>query len=173
MKFMLEVATRARTVEIDRRAEGQRITVDNQPRLVDAARVGSHRWSLIVRDPDTGRTVSADAVVVPQNGDGSMHVYIEGHCIPVSLRGGLGRRARQEAGAQGGGPQRVTAPMPGKVVRVLVAPGDEVQPRQGLVVVEAMKMENELRAGRAGRVRDVFVTEGQSVEAGTALVVVE
>jgi biotin carboxyl carrier protein len=63
--------------------------------------------------------------------------------------------------------------MPGKVVRVLVQAGDEVQPRQGLVVVEAMKMENELRAARAGRVKEVFVTEGQSVEAGTALVVVE
>jgi biotin carboxyl carrier protein len=63
--------------------------------------------------------------------------------------------------------------MPGKVVRVLVKSGDEVHPRQGLVVVEAMKMENELRATRAGRVRNVFVSEGQSVEAGTALVVVE
>jgi biotin carboxyl carrier protein len=63
--------------------------------------------------------------------------------------------------------------MPGKVVRVLVKVGDEVQPRQGLVVVEAMKMENELRAAAAGRVREVFVSEGQSVEAGTPLVVVE
>jgi biotin carboxyl carrier protein len=63
--------------------------------------------------------------------------------------------------------------MPGKVVRVLVAPGDTVEARQGLVVVEAMKMENELRASGAGRVREVFVREGQSVEAGAALVIVE
>jgi biotin carboxyl carrier protein len=63
--------------------------------------------------------------------------------------------------------------MPGKVVRVLVKAGDEVKPRQGLIVVEAMKMENELRAAGEGRVREVFVQEGQSVEAGTALVVVE
>ena len=73
----------------------------------------------------------------------------------------------------GAGPQQVTAPMPGKVVRLLVSAGDEVQLRQGLVVVEAMKMENELRAAKAGRVREVFVREGQSVEAGTPLVVVE
>ena len=50
--------------------------------------------------------------------------------------------------------------MPGKVVRVLVKPGDEVKARQGLVVVEAMKMENELRAARDGRVRDVAVRRG-------------
>ena len=69
--------------------------------------------------------------------------------------------------------QRVNAPMPGKVVRVLVSRGDAVKARQGLVVVEAMKMENELRAARDGRVREVFVSEGQSVDAGTPLVVVE
>ena len=63
--------------------------------------------------------------------------------------------------------------MPGKVVRVLVKPGDEVKARQGLVVVEAMKMENELRAARDGRVRDVGVAEGQSVDAGAVLLVVE
>jgi biotin carboxyl carrier protein len=59
------------------------------------------------------------------------------------------------------------------VLQVLVKPGDEVAARQGLVVVEAMKMENELRSARAGRVREVLVHAGQSVEAGTALVVVE
>jgi len=63
--------------------------------------------------------------------------------------------------------------MPGKVVRVLVAAGDQVDVRQGVVVVEAMKMENELRAPRAGVVREVAVQEGASVEAGTTLVIIE
>ena len=63
--------------------------------------------------------------------------------------------------------------MPGRVVRVLVKPGDNVAARQGLVVVEAMKMENELTAPRAGRVKEVAVAEGQSVEAGRLLVIVE
>jgi biotin carboxyl carrier protein len=63
--------------------------------------------------------------------------------------------------------------MPGKVVRVLVAPGDQVTARQGLVVVEAMKMENELRSPKDGRVTDVRVQQGMSVEAGRVLVVVE
>jgi len=61
--------------------------------------------------------------------------------------------------------------MPGRVVRVLVAPGDAVEARQAVVVVEAMKMENELRAPRAGIVAEVRVAEGASVEANTVLVV--
>jgi biotin carboxyl carrier protein len=81
--------------------------------------------------------------------------------------------ARGAPAGAGSGPQRVTAPMPGKVVRVLVAAGDEVKARQGLVVVEAMKMENELRAARDGRVKDVHVAEGALVESGRLLVVVE
>jgi biotin carboxyl carrier protein len=63
--------------------------------------------------------------------------------------------------------------MPGRVVKVLVKSGDTVAARQPLVIVEAMKMENELRAPRAGTVADVRVSEGQSVEANAVLVVLE
>ena len=63
--------------------------------------------------------------------------------------------------------------MPGRVVRMLVAPGDEVAARQPVVVVEAMKMENELRSPKAGPVKDVPVAVGASVEAGRVLVVIE
>ena len=65
------------------------------------------------------------------------------------------------------------APMPGRVLRVLVNAGDPVTARQGVVVVEAMKMENELVSPRDGRVREIHVTEGVSVEAGRLLVVIE
>ena len=63
--------------------------------------------------------------------------------------------------------------MPGRVLRVLVSVGDEVAAGQALVVIEAMKMENELKVLRAGRVREVLVVEASSVEAGRLLVVVE
>ena len=63
--------------------------------------------------------------------------------------------------------------MPGRVVRVLVAAGDDVQARQPVVVVEAMKMENELRSPKSGRVKDVAVSAGASVEAGRVLMVIE
>jgi biotin carboxyl carrier protein len=173
MTFQFEIADRRRTIDVQRQAQGYRVVVDGRTRLVDAIRVGAQAWSLIVRDTEGGDVTSVEATVAPQNGNGAVDVYIDGHCITVAQRSGLGRRARAAVGSEGAGPQRVTAPMPGKVVRVLVAAGDEVQPRQALVVVEAMKMENELRAARAGRVKDVLVQEGQSVEAGTALVVVE
>ncbi len=86
-----------------------------------------------------------------------------------------GRRFRRGGGgpAPVAGEQRVTAPMPGRVVRIMVKAGDEVAVRQGLVVVEAMKMENELASPKAGRVKEVAVTEGMSVESGRLLVIVE
>jgi biotin carboxyl carrier protein len=63
--------------------------------------------------------------------------------------------------------------MPGKVVRLLVHLGDEIEARQGVIVIEAMKMENELTAPRAGRVSEIVVEEGASVQAGKVLVVIE
>ncbi len=67
------------------------------------------------------------------------------------------------------GPQEIVAPMPGRIVKVLVTEGQEVQRNQGLLVIEAMKMQNELRAPRAGRVERVYLAEGRGVEAGTRL----
>jgi len=102
-------------------------------------------------------------------------VHVGSQIVPLTIRpaGAFSRHNRQPGAASGNGPQRVTAPMPGKIVRLLVKAGDTVAARQGLVVIEAMKMENELRASRPGRVRDVSVSEGQSVDAGALLLVVE
>ena len=183
MKVELQVGDRLRTVEIQRSAEGLEVTVDGRPRLVDAAHVAPTSWSLLIRDAAGGKSRSVEATVVPHKGNSGFDVHIDGVTIPVQLKGGLGRRSRDangedalgagSSGAASGKPQRLTAPMPGKVLRVLVKAGDEVKARQGLVVVEAMKMENELRAARDGRVREMLVSEGQSVEAGTPLVIVE
>ena len=137
--------------------------------MFDAAVVGSPNaattWSL--RDLATG-IVSTAAVTLGSSGDGE--AVVAGHAVPVALANRR-RRARAILGA-GNGDQRVVAPMPGKVVKVLVAVGDSVEARQGLVVVEAMKMENELTVSRAGTVAKIEVTEGTSVEAGRLLIVV-
>jgi biotin carboxyl carrier protein len=82
------------------------------------------------------------------------------------------RRAGSPGAGAASGELRVSAPMPGRVVRVLVRPGDEVTVRQPLVVIEAMKMENELVAPGNGRVVEVHVADGASVEAGRVLIVV-
>jgi biotin carboxyl carrier protein len=81
--------------------------------------------------------------------------------------------SRNSRAAIGSGRQNVTAPMPGKVVRVLVGAGDLVETSQGLVVVEAMKMQNELKASRPGRVMEIRAREGETVGAGDILVVLE
>jgi propionyl-CoA carboxylase alpha chain len=71
------------------------------------------------------------------------------------------------------GRQSVVATMPGRIARVLVAPGDRVTAGQAVVVVEAMKMENEMRAPKDGVVREISVKEGAAIEAGARLVVID
>jgi biotin carboxyl carrier protein len=95
-------------------------------------------------------------------------VVVDGFRFEIEVRDP--RRWTGGAGAPGSeGQQTVLAPMPGKVVRVLVAVGDEVEAGQGLIVVEAMKMQNEMKAARAGRVVTVAAREGATVSAGEVL----
>ena len=167
VRLELEVGGRVRTVTVEARGTSLAITLDGQPVVVDVAVLGPGRYSL--RLPATGR--QHDVTVTGTGPGGQVDVATGGAVVAVSRRAAsLG--SRHGVLAAGEGPQRLLAPMPGKVVRVLVKPGDEVVARQGVVVVEAMKMENELRAGRAGLVREVLVAEGMSVDAGTPLVVI-
>jgi acetyl/propionyl-CoA carboxylase alpha subunit len=99
-------------------------------------------------------------------------VTIEGHRFEVEVRDPR-RWSRRSAGAGAGTVQSILSPMPGKVVRVLAAPGDEVVPGQGIVVVEAMKMQNELKSNRTGRVLTVAAKEGATVSAGELLATIE
>ena len=95
-------------------------------------------------------------------------VVLDGYRFELEVRDP--RRLRRKGGGRGGeGVQTVMAPMPGKVVRVLGAPGDAVEAGQGLVVVEAMKMQNEMKAPRAGSVLSISAREGATVTAGEAL----
>jgi biotin carboxyl carrier protein len=148
-----------------RRADGRfAVALDGREQIVDAVRVDPLTWSLLI----DGRSV--EVTVVPDGSD-AFAVGVESARIPVSLDGR--RRWGRKDAAAGNAGERVVAPMPGKIVRVLVAAGDRVAARQPLVVVEAMKMENELRAAAPGRVTDVRAVVGQSVDAGALLVIVE
>jgi biotin carboxyl carrier protein len=168
MKFDVEVAGRQRSVIVERVAESGRFRVIVDGRAHDLeARATDLGLSLVFEE---GRR-SVDAAVTPQNG-GEWLVQLPHVDVPVAVDRQRHSRGGQRA-AGGAGQQRVTAPMPGRVLRVLVTPGDEVAHRQGLVVVEAMKMENELTAPKAGKVIEVAVAEGISVEAGRLLVVIE
>lgn len=99
-------------------------------------------------------------------------IVIDGYRFEIEVRDPR-RWSRKDAARSGEGVQTVMAPMPGKVVRVLVAPGDAVEAGQGLLVVEAMKMQNEMKASRAGRILSVTVKEGATVAAGEVLATIE
>lgn len=176
MIFDVAIGERVRTVSIVRKGGLLHVDLDGRLHVVDARRIDESVVSMLVQlDGASDASRSVDASFASKSATGDFDVYLDGRTIAVEIRpaGSFGRQKKAGAGAHGAGPQRIVAPMPGKVVRVLVQPGDEVKARQGLVVVEAMKMENELRAARDGRVKDVSVREGQSVDAGAVLLVVE
>ncbi len=174
MHYDVVIGERTRKVVVQRTGEAWRVSVDGVPFAVHAARVDSVVWSLLVGDGEAGgMTRSVPAVIVPGKARGELGVHVNGRQVRLSIAESGRVQLRRGPAAHGAGPQRLTAPMPGKVVKVLVAPGDMVEAGQGLVVVEAMKMENELRALKAGRVASVSVAEGQSVDAGAVLAVVE
>ena len=114
-------------------------------------------------------------VVQRRQGRGRYTLWIDGYRFEAEALDERTRAIRDLSAPTAGpvGPAPVRAPMPGLVVRVNVKVGDEVQAGQGLVVMEAMKMENELRATAAGRVRSVEVSPGTAVEKGALLVALE
>jgi biotin carboxyl carrier protein len=123
---------------------------------------------VLIRVPD-GRVI--DAAVATGSVHNQLRVQLRGVDLDVMVNG---RRHRSDGpGVSGGGEQRVSAPMPGRVLRVLVQPGAAVVAGQVLVVIEAMKMENALTALRDGVVREVAVIEGTSVETGRLLLRLE
>jgi biotin carboxyl carrier protein len=157
------------------------VAVDDRRHTVDAVRTGEFALSLLVGPPDNASESppepsrpkrGVEVAITPAAGRGEVLIWMGGRLVQATVNGRR-RAGAADAGRHGHGEQSVVAPMPGRVVRVMVAAGDQVAARQGVVIVEAMKMENELRAPKAGRVKDVGVTPGTSVEAGRVLVVIE
>jgi biotin carboxyl carrier protein len=170
MMFDLDIDGAVTTVTIEPAGQGRyTVVVDGTRHDVLAERVGEFGLSLILSGASHA---SRELHVAPGSAPGDWLVSLDGRSVPVTVNGRSRRRGRADDGGAAGA-RAVVAPMPGRVVRVLVSPGDAVQARQGVVVVEAMKMENELRAPKAGIVREVSVVAGTSVEAGRVLVVVE
>jgi biotin carboxyl carrier protein len=102
----------------------------------------------------------------------SNEVIVNGRTFAIDVQDPRKFRG-QGAAASGSGRQTIAAPMPGRVVRVLVELGQEVEPGQGLIVVEAMKMQNEMKSPKAGKVLEVRTSEGAAVTAGDVLLVIE
>jgi len=189
MKFDVRIAGTTRTVAIERNAPGElRVSIDSRTATethdtetndettsaattetmpahnsqVDVSDLGGGAYSILLGG------MAFDVQVVPQaNG---LSVLCRGQEFQATVRDPRAWRAGGSSLQETHGPQQVTAPMPGRIVRVLVTANQRVEVRQALVVVEAMKMQNEIRAPKNGLVDRVFVREGQAVTTGEPLV---
>jgi biotin carboxyl carrier protein len=181
VQYEIEANGRVRRAVVERTNRTFVIEIDGRTWTVDAARVDAQSLSLLVdsrlpsaaADNGKGRQPqSFEVMVVPDGTTGRLIVTVGATSVAVAFNGRRRWGRKADGGHAGDSPQRIVAPMPGKIVRVLVTQGEVVRARQPVVVIEAMKMENELRAGRDGIVTEVLVHEGQSVEAGGLLTVI-
>jgi biotin carboxyl carrier protein len=160
-------------VEID----GNHLEIDLEQRdgRVQAC-VGSREYELEVVSPEAGVfcLISDDRIFecnVWEREQNSFRVLIDGRTFDSTIIDRKHRRTVTEHHIEG--VQNLIAPMPGKVVRVMLAAGDEVESGQGVLVVEAMKMQNEIKSPKAGKVIEIRVVEGATVTAHQILAVVE
>lgn len=161
MKVEVRILGFVRAIEIVRTGPSQFRTSGHDGDQIEAFEIAPNTYSFIIN----GHVF--DAVVIPA-AEGVL-VRCRGREFAASISDPRALRRRRGAVFGAGGQQQVTAPMPGKVVRILVSEGATVEADQGLIVVEAMKMQNEIRASSGGKVERIFVREGQAVAAGELL----
>jgi biotin carboxyl carrier protein len=154
----------AQNIDVSR--DGNRIRVEIAGRIIegDAVEVATGTYSVLVDGH------SFEIRVEPTHG--GLRVHAGAQEFAVSIDDPRAWRKRRGSALEAEGRQDVLAPMPGKVVRLLAKQGDDVEAGQGLFVVEAMKMQNEIRSPKKGTLEKLLVTEGQVVNAGEALAVV-
>ena len=166
MRYEVRISDKTLAVELERLADGWQARIEGEPEATaDIVEVAPNAFSVLLsgRSDEIYVTPSSGAQVQLQSGGREFTVEV---IDPRSWRG------RRHGGAEAEGRQQIVAPMPGKVVRLLVKAGDTVAAGQGLLVVEAMKMQNEIRSPKSGTVERVLVKEGQAVNAGEVLCVV-
>jgi biotin carboxyl carrier protein len=165
MKLSLRINGADRTMDLAQSGETCRFRMESQEeRQAEVEEAEPGVYSILIG----GRSFEAR---VERNSDRAL-VVIDGRRFEIEVRDP--RRMKRRAGAAGGeGRQQVAAPMPGKVVRILVETGQTVEAGQGILVVEAMKMQNEMKAPRAGQVVSIAAREGATVNAGEVLAVIE
>ncbi len=169
MKFEVQLTgssgKKLRTVELERDAHRWKILLDGQPVDADAVEIAPNTLSLLLEGQ------SYDVRITPSP-DGSLKLQTGLQEFSAEVLDPRAWRGRKHGALEAEGRQQVVAPMPGKVIRVLVQAGDKVEAGQGLLVVEAMKMQNEIRSPKAGAVERLLVKEGQPVNAGDVLCIV-
>ena len=165
MKFEAQLGEEVIPIEV-READGRHVVEVAGERFdVDAREASEGLWSLVIDGASRVADVSEE--------DGVFVVQVDGETYRIRVEEETRYIIRTRGGHAGHGGQVLKAPMPGRVVAVEVTVGQAVRPGDGLVILEAMKMENEFRATVAGTVKDVRVQAGQAVNPGDVLVVIE
>ena len=166
MAFIAKLGEQTYSVEIEELGKSvYRVSIDGNEFLVDGKKTGRSSYSLIVDN----RSFEVDV----DNSEDEYRVLVDGRNYRVNLMDERRVRVGTQSGIQLEGSQKISVPMPGKVIAVLVAEGDTVEKEQGLIIVEAMKMENEVKSPIAGTVKQIKVKAGETVDGGTVLVIVE
>jgi biotin carboxyl carrier protein len=162
MKCEVRISGKTRRVDIDRDADRWKIFLDGTPVDTDAVEISPGTFSILLNG------IAFEVRVTPEP-DGTLIVqagHDEWRAEVIDPRAWQGRH---HGGVDTEGRQEILAPMPGKVIRVLVQEGGQVEAGQGLLVVEAMKMQNEIRSPKNGVVERLHAKEGQTVNAGQVL----
>jgi biotin carboxyl carrier protein len=161
MRYDVGLGGKTYRLELLKKDAGWVCRLDGREIFVQAVRVGADTLSILI---------DGKSVEVKHEGT---EIFIRGARYEVSVEDPRSWRGRARAAQDEAGPQKLIASMPGKVVRVLAREGDSVGSGQGIVVVEAMKMQNEIRSPRAGILKKLLAHEGMKVNAGEVLGTVE
>ena len=162
MKFEVRIGGRECTIELHRDADHWQILIDGRAVDADAVEIAPGIFSILLN----GKSYEVRVTPNPGGGLTLQTAHQEFVAEVVDPRAWRGRR---HGALEAEGRQQILAPMPGKIIRVLVQTGEKVQAGQGLLVVEAMKMQNEIRSPKSGKVERLLAKEGQSVNAGEVL----
>lgn len=155
-----------RVVELAREGSGYRVMLDGKQVNADVLQISPNTISVLLDG-------HAFEVHVAKALDGRLKLQTGPHEFMAEVADPRAWRGRKHGAVEAEGRQQILAPMPGKVIRILVKAGDAVEAGQGLAVIEAMKMQNEIRSPKSGKMERVLVKEGQNVSAGENLAWVE
>jgi biotin carboxyl carrier protein len=164
MKVEMLIHGRSRTVEASPSGERLQWRIDGREVDADAVEISPGVFSVII----AGESIE---VRIERKGS-ELSVFAGGQEYAAAIQDPRELKKNRSGAAEAFGRQSVTAPMAGKIVRCLVAAGDDVQAGQGLAIVEAMKMQNEIRSPKTGKIERVAVVEGQTVNPGDVVAVV-
>jgi biotin carboxyl carrier protein len=165
MTYEVTVDGKPHRLELERAENLWKCRLDGREMLVDAILVRPDVLSLLIE----GRSYELKREQTATD----LHLWVGNTRFGVQVRDPRSLCSRRDGAGDANGPMRLVCPMPGKIVRVLVTEKSAVEAGQGIVVVEAMKMQNEIKSPKKGVVQKILASDGASVNAGDVLAIVE